>query len=76
MLLTVQLSFLSYLLLKLDEKGPHLIVVPASSKENRFSSSFLALSNWEREVNECCPQLNALLYYGSFPVSDRTSIYP
>ncbi|KAM6076174.1 SWI/SNF-related matrix-associated actin-dependent regulator of chromatin subfamily A containing DEAD/H box 1-like isoform 3-T3 [Chlamydotis macqueenii] len=51
---TIQaIAFLAYLYQE-GNKGPHLIVVPAST-----------LDNWIREVNLWCPKLNVLLYYGS-----------
>lgn len=51
---TVQaISFLAYLHQEGD-KGPHLIVVPAST-----------LDNWLRELRQWCPDLNVILYYGS-----------
>ncbi|XP_063278213.1 SWI/SNF-related matrix-associated actin-dependent regulator of chromatin subfamily A containing DEAD/H box 1 isoform X2 [Prinia subflava] len=51
---TIQaIAFLAYLYQE-GNKGPHLIVVPAST-----------LDNWIREVNLWCPELNVLLYYGS-----------
>ncbi|XP_038611033.1 SWI/SNF-related matrix-associated actin-dependent regulator of chromatin subfamily A containing DEAD/H box 1 isoform X2 [Tachyglossus aculeatus] len=51
---TIQaISFLAYLYQQ-GNKGPHLIVVPAST-----------LDNWIREVNLWCPDLNVLFYYGS-----------
>ncbi|XP_065547932.1 SWI/SNF-related matrix-associated actin-dependent regulator of chromatin subfamily A containing DEAD/H box 1 isoform X2 [Lathamus discolor] len=51
---TIQaISFLAYLYQK-GNKGPHLIVVPAST-----------LDNWIREVGLWCPDLKVLLYYGS-----------
>ncbi|XP_015716831.1 SWI/SNF-related matrix-associated actin-dependent regulator of chromatin subfamily A containing DEAD/H box 1 isoform X2 [Coturnix japonica] len=36
------------------DRGPHLVVVPAST-----------IDNWIREVNLWCPDLNVLFYYGS-----------
>ncbi|XP_067850571.1 SWI/SNF-related matrix-associated actin-dependent regulator of chromatin subfamily A containing DEAD/H box 1-like isoform X2 [Heptranchias perlo] len=51
---TVQaISFLAYLYQEGD-KGPHLIIVPAST-----------LDNWIRELKQWCPELKVLLYYGS-----------
>ncbi|NXK62757.1 SMRCD regulator, partial [Sylvietta virens] len=51
---TIQaIAFLAYLYQE-GNKGPHLIVVPAST-----------LDNWIREVNLWCPELNVLFYYGS-----------
>ncbi|XP_072898553.1 SWI/SNF-related matrix-associated actin-dependent regulator of chromatin subfamily A containing DEAD/H box 1-like isoform X1 [Hemitrygon akajei] len=51
---TVQaISFLAYLFQEGD-KGPHLIIVPAST-----------LDNWIRELKQWCPDLKILLYYGS-----------
>ncbi|NXN95300.1 SMRCD regulator, partial [Rhinopomastus cyanomelas] len=51
---TIQaIAFLAYLYQEGD-KGPHMIVVPAS-----------VLDNWVREVRLWCPELNVLLYYGS-----------
>ncbi|XP_075785725.1 SWI/SNF-related matrix-associated actin-dependent regulator of chromatin subfamily A containing DEAD/H box 1 isoform X4 [Pelodiscus sinensis] len=51
---TIQaIAFLAYLYEEGD-KGPHLIVVPAST-----------LDNWIREVNLWCPALDVLFYYGS-----------
>lgn len=51
---TIQaIAFLAYLYQEGD-KGPHLIVVPAST-----------LDNWIREVNLWCPALDVLFYYGS-----------
>ncbi|XP_072351423.1 SWI/SNF-related matrix-associated actin-dependent regulator of chromatin subfamily A containing DEAD/H box 1-like [Scyliorhinus torazame] len=51
---TVQaISFLAYLYQEGD-KGPHLIIVPAST-----------LDNWIRELKQWCPALKVLLYYGS-----------
>ncbi|KAI9014453.1 SNF2 family N-terminal domain-containing protein [Phycomyces nitens] len=37
---------------EIGEKGPHLIVVPAST-----------LANWMREIERFCPELNVLCYY-------------
>ncbi|XP_067902102.1 SWI/SNF-related matrix-associated actin-dependent regulator of chromatin subfamily A containing DEAD/H box 1-like [Heterodontus francisci] len=51
---TVQaISFLAYLYQEGD-KGPHLIIVPAST-----------LDNWIRELKQWCSELKVLLYYGS-----------
>ncbi|NXY81742.1 SMRCD regulator, partial [Alcedo cyanopectus] len=51
---TIQaIAFLSYLYQE-GNRGPHLIVVPAST-----------LDNWIREVHLWCPELNVLFYYGS-----------
>ncbi|KAM4834522.1 SWI/SNF-related matrix-associated actin-dependent regulator of chromatin subfamily A containing DEAD/H box 1 isoform 3-T3 [Thomomys bottae] len=51
---TIQaIAFLAYLYQE-GNKGPHLIVVPAST-----------IDNWLREVNLWCPTLNVLCYYGS-----------
>ncbi|XP_018420907.1 PREDICTED: SWI/SNF-related matrix-associated actin-dependent regulator of chromatin subfamily A containing DEAD/H box 1, partial [Nanorana parkeri] len=51
---TVQaIAFLAHLYM-LGSKGPHLVVVPAST-----------LDNWIREFNQWCPDMNLLLYYGS-----------
>ncbi|OBS82214.1 hypothetical protein A6R68_23797 [Neotoma lepida] len=51
---TIQaIAFLAYLFQE-GNKGPHLIVVPAST-----------IDNWLREVNLWCPTLNVLCYYGS-----------
>ncbi|XP_074849693.1 SWI/SNF-related matrix-associated actin-dependent regulator of chromatin subfamily A containing DEAD/H box 1 isoform X2 [Carettochelys insculpta] len=51
---TIQaIAFLAYLY-QVGDKGPHLIVVPAST-----------LDNWIREVNLWCPALDVLFYYGS-----------
>uniref|UniRef100_A0A8C8RZQ3 DNA helicase n=1 Tax=Pelusios castaneus TaxID=367368 RepID=A0A8C8RZQ3_9SAUR len=51
---TIQaIAFLAYLYQE-GNKGPHLIVVPAST-----------LDNWIREVNLWCPALDVLFYYGS-----------
>ncbi|XP_019381861.1 PREDICTED: SWI/SNF-related matrix-associated actin-dependent regulator of chromatin subfamily A containing DEAD/H box 1 isoform X2 [Gavialis gangeticus] len=51
---TIQaIAFLAYLYQQ-GNKGPHLIVVPAST-----------LDNWIREVNLWCPDLGVLFYYGS-----------
>ncbi|RLW00798.1 hypothetical protein DV515_00008459 [Chloebia gouldiae] len=51
---TIQaIAFLAYLYQE-GNKGPHLIVVPAST-----------LDNWIREVHLWCPELNVLFYYGS-----------
>ncbi|XP_078259333.1 SWI/SNF-related matrix-associated actin-dependent regulator of chromatin subfamily A containing DEAD/H box 1-like [Rhinoraja longicauda] len=51
---TVQaISFLAYLYQEGD-KGPHLIIVPAST-----------LDNWLRELKQWCPDLKVILYYGS-----------
>ncbi|XP_061849534.1 SWI/SNF-related matrix-associated actin-dependent regulator of chromatin subfamily A containing DEAD/H box 1 [Colius striatus] len=51
---TIQaIAFLAYLYQE-GNKGPHLIVVPAST-----------LDNWIREVNLWCPELSVLFYYGS-----------
>ncbi|XP_078532353.1 SWI/SNF-related matrix-associated actin-dependent regulator of chromatin subfamily A containing DEAD/H box 1 [Lissotriton helveticus] len=51
---TVQaISFLAYLYEEGD-KGPHLVIVPAST-----------LDNWIREFNQWCPELKVILYYGS-----------
>ncbi|XP_040183833.1 SWI/SNF-related matrix-associated actin-dependent regulator of chromatin subfamily A containing DEAD/H box 1 [Rana temporaria] len=51
---TVQaIAFLAHLHM-LGNKGPHLVVVPAST-----------LDNWIREFNQWCPDMNILLYYGS-----------
>ncbi|XP_064366550.1 SWI/SNF-related matrix-associated actin-dependent regulator of chromatin subfamily A containing DEAD/H box 1 isoform X2 [Dromaius novaehollandiae] len=51
---TIQaIAFLAYLYQE-GNKGPHLLVVPAST-----------LDNWIREVHLWCPELNVLFYYGS-----------
>nr|KAF6502733.1 SWI/SNF-related, matrix-associated actin-dependent regulator of chromatin, subfamily a [Molossus molossus] len=51
---TIQaIAFLAYLFQE-GNKGPHLIVVPAST-----------IDNWLREVNLWCPTLKVLCYYGS-----------
>ncbi|KAM9258688.1 SWI/SNF-related matrix-associated actin-dependent regulator of chromatin subfamily A containing DEAD/H box 1 [Cariama cristata] len=51
---TIQaIAFLAYLYQEGD-RGPHLIVVPAST-----------LDNWIREVRLWCPELKVLFYYGS-----------
>ncbi|XP_036618673.1 SWI/SNF-related matrix-associated actin-dependent regulator of chromatin subfamily A containing DEAD/H box 1 isoform X2 [Trichosurus vulpecula] len=51
---TIQaISFLAYLYQE-GNRGPHLIVVPAST-----------LDNWIREVNLWCSNLDVLFYYGS-----------
>ncbi|XP_053553077.1 SWI/SNF-related matrix-associated actin-dependent regulator of chromatin subfamily A containing DEAD/H box 1 [Bombina bombina] len=51
---TVQaIAFLAHLYMTGD-RGPHLVVVPAST-----------LDNWVREFNQWCPDMNILLYYGS-----------
>ncbi|XP_043428106.1 SWI/SNF-related matrix-associated actin-dependent regulator of chromatin subfamily A containing DEAD/H box 1 isoform X1 [Prionailurus viverrinus] len=51
---TIQaIAFLAYLYQE-GNKGPHLIVVPAST-----------IDNWLREVNLWCPTLKVLCYYGS-----------
>ncbi|NXH14594.1 SMRCD regulator, partial [Bucco capensis] len=51
---TIQaIAFLAYLHQEGD-RGPHLIVVPAST-----------LDNWIREIHLWCPELNILYYYGS-----------
>ncbi|NWH98423.1 SMRCD regulator, partial [Tichodroma muraria] len=51
---TIQaIAFLAYLY-QAGNRGPHLIVVPAST-----------LDNWIREVHLWCPELNVLFYYGS-----------
>ncbi|XP_030348162.1 SWI/SNF-related matrix-associated actin-dependent regulator of chromatin subfamily A containing DEAD/H box 1 isoform X2 [Strigops habroptila] len=51
---TIQaIAFLAYLYQK-GNRGPHLIVVPAST-----------LDNWIREVRLWCPDLKVLFYYGS-----------
>ncbi|NWW94137.1 SMRCD regulator, partial [Rhynochetos jubatus] len=51
---TIQaIAFLAYLYQE-GNRGPHLIVVPAST-----------LDNWIREVHQWCPELNILFYYGS-----------
>jgi len=51
---TIQsICLLSYIFTK-NDKGPHLIIVPAST-----------LSNWQREFKECCKEINVFLYYGS-----------
>lgn len=51
---TVQaIAFLAYLC-ESGEKGPHLIIVPAST-----------LDNWGREAKKWCPSLEFFLYYGS-----------
>lgn len=51
---TIQaIAFLAHIYQEGD-RGPHLIVVPAST-----------LDNWIREVNLWCPELNVLFYYGS-----------
>ncbi|XP_068260270.1 SWI/SNF-related matrix-associated actin-dependent regulator of chromatin subfamily A containing DEAD/H box 1-like [Nyctibius grandis] len=47
------IAFLAYLYQK-GNRGPHLIVVPAST-----------LDNWVREVHLWCPHLNVLVYHGS-----------
>ncbi|XP_065592563.1 SWI/SNF-related matrix-associated actin-dependent regulator of chromatin subfamily A containing DEAD/H box 1 isoform X2 [Cyrtonyx montezumae] len=51
---TIQaIAFLAHIYQE-GSRGPHLIVVPAST-----------LDNWIREVNLWCPELNVLFYYGS-----------
>ncbi|KFO86862.1 SWI/SNF-related matrix-associated actin-dependent regulator of chromatin subfamily A containing DEAD/H box 1, partial [Buceros rhinoceros silvestris] len=51
---TIQaIAFLAYLYQR-GNRGPHLIVVPAST-----------LDNWKREINMWCSELSVLLYYGS-----------
>ncbi|XP_022785581.1 SWI/SNF-related matrix-associated actin-dependent regulator of chromatin subfamily A containing DEAD/H box 1-like [Stylophora pistillata] len=51
---TVQaIAFLAHLC-ESGEKGPHLIIVPAST-----------LDNWCREAKKWCPSLEFFLYYGS-----------
>ncbi|NXF05948.1 SMRCD regulator, partial [Smithornis capensis] len=51
---TIQaIAFLAYLYQE-GNKGPHLIVVPAST-----------LDNWIREVHLWCPELSVIFYYGS-----------
>lgn len=51
---TVQaLAFLAHLC-ETGEKGPHLIIVPAST-----------LDNWCRETKKWCPSIELFLYYGS-----------
>ncbi|XP_068537824.1 SWI/SNF-related matrix-associated actin-dependent regulator of chromatin subfamily A containing DEAD/H box 1 isoform X4 [Anas acuta] len=51
---TIQaIAFLAYLYQE-GNRGPHLIVVPAST-----------LDNWIREVHLWCPELDVLFYYGS-----------
>lgn len=37
-----------------DDNKPHIIIVPAS-----------VLSNWEREFNRFCPNMNVVMYHGS-----------
>ncbi|XP_035628050.1 SWI/SNF-related matrix-associated actin-dependent regulator of chromatin subfamily A containing DEAD/H box 1b isoform X2 [Oncorhynchus keta] len=55
---TIQaISFLASLYQE-GNKGPHLLIVPAST-----------LDNWVRELNLWCPRLKVLVYYGS--VEDR-----
>ncbi|XP_062493613.1 SWI/SNF-related matrix-associated actin-dependent regulator of chromatin subfamily A containing DEAD/H box 1 [Pezoporus occidentalis] len=50
---TIQaIAFLAYLYQK-GSKGPHLVVVPAST-----------LDNWIREIHLWCPDLKVLVYYG------------
>ncbi|CAN2388967.1 SWI SNF-related [Pristimantis euphronides] len=51
---TVQaIALLAHLYMN-KQKGPHVVVVPAST-----------LDNWVREFNHWCPDLTILLYYGS-----------
>lgn len=50
---TVQTIALLQHLHNINERGPHLIVVPAST-----------LRNWEREINSWSENLQCLLYYG------------
>ncbi|XP_008934076.1 PREDICTED: SWI/SNF-related matrix-associated actin-dependent regulator of chromatin subfamily A containing DEAD/H box 1, partial [Merops nubicus] len=51
---TIQaIAFLAYLYQE-GNRGPHLIVVPAST-----------LDNWTREIRLWCPELDVLVYYGS-----------
>ncbi|KAL0965579.1 hypothetical protein UPYG_G00283170 [Umbra pygmaea] len=55
---TIQaISFLASLYQE-GNRGPHLLIVPAST-----------LDNWVRELNQWCPCLKVLVYYGS--VEDR-----
>ncbi|KAF2073905.1 hypothetical protein CYY_004793 [Polysphondylium violaceum] len=52
---TVQtISLLAYIYESLGDKGPHIIIVPATT-----------LSNWERELNMWCPKLKIYKYYGT-----------
>ncbi|XP_069781793.1 SWI/SNF-related matrix-associated actin-dependent regulator of chromatin subfamily A containing DEAD/H box 1-like isoform X1 [Narcine bancroftii] len=51
---TVQAIALLAYLYQEGDKGPHLIIVPAST-----------LDNWIRELKQWCPDLKVLLYYGS-----------
>eukprot|EP01117_Protostelium_nocturnum_P009544 TRINITY_DN3404_c2_g1_i1.p1 TRINITY_DN3404_c2_g1~~TRINITY_DN3404_c2_g1_i1.p1 ORF type:complete len:948 (+),score=423.18 TRINITY_DN3404_c2_g1_i1:53-2845(+) len=51
---TIQtISLLAYLR-TLGIKGPHIIIVPAST-----------LMNWKRELSEWCPAISVLVYHGS-----------
>eukprot|EP01132_Coremiostelium_polycephalum_P009693 gene9693-11901_t len=52
---TVQtISLLAHIYENFKDKGPHIIVVPATT-----------LSNWERELTNWCPTLKLFVYYGN-----------
>ena len=38
----------------MNDKGPHLVICPAS-----------LLENWERELQRWCPAMNVVSYYGA-----------
>ncbi|KAK6170036.1 hypothetical protein SNE40_018524 [Patella caerulea] len=51
---TIQtIAFLAHLI-EVGETGPHVIIVPSSTIEN-----------WLREMQDWCPSLNIVIYYGS-----------
>ncbi|CAG2177919.1 unnamed protein product [Oppiella nova] len=51
---TIQvIAFFAYLRERKAVRGPHLVIVPAST-----------LENWSREFQTWCPDINILLYYG------------
>lgn len=61
---TIQvIALLAYLKEKLHNRGPHLIVVPAST-----------LDNWDRELSLWCRHLDVLVYHGSQKERHETRI--
>ena len=50
-------------LMEAGERGPHLIVVPAST-----------LENWGREFNTFCPAIPVMAYHGKHAVLGRSHV--
>ncbi|ODV80562.1 uncharacterized protein CANTADRAFT_88493 [Suhomyces tanzawaensis NRRL Y-17324] len=55
------ISFMAHLKQNVEKKGPHLVIVPASTIEN-----------WLREFQKFCPDITVQAYYGS--VRDREEL--